>query len=63
MNNQNDNLTNVNDEIIEELWKAKDHYSESCSSDFSRLVDMVKKDIEHIPLNKINEIEFEEATS
>ena len=63
MNNQNDNLTNINDEIIEELWKAKDYYSEFCSSDFSRLVDMVKKDIEHIALNKIEEIEFEEATS
>ena len=62
MNNQNDNLTNINDEIIEELWKAKDYYSESCSSDFYRLVDMVKKDIEHIALNKIEEIEFEEAT-
>ena len=48
MNNQKIESKKPHDEVIEELWKIKDNYSEACSSNFFQLIRNVKKDIEHM---------------
>ena len=48
MNNNKKESKEPHDEIIEELWKIKDNFSQSCSSSFLQLVNNVKKDVEHI---------------
>ena len=48
LNNQKIKSKKPHDEVIEELWKIKDNYSEACSSNFSQLIRNVKKDIEHM---------------
>ena len=47
-----DNLTKIEiqDEILQELWKAKDHYSLSCNSDFKELAKKVKEDIKNLDI-------------
>ena len=44
------NFTNheMKDEVLQELWDAKDHYSLSCNSDFRELVKKVKEDIKNL---------------
>ena len=42
----------INDEILQELWKIKDNYSNSCNKNFKKLVGKLKKDAKHLISNK-----------
>ena len=55
INNQKIESKKPHDEVIEELWKIKDNYSEACLSDFSQLIRNVKKDIEHMHCDLIRD--------
>ncbi len=55
MDNNKKELQEPHDEIIEELWKIKDNFSQSCSSSFSQLVKNIKKDIEHIQYKSVRD--------
>ena len=41
-------LKNHRDDVLEELWQAKDYYSLSCNSDFRELVKKIREDIKDI---------------
>ena len=44
--NKNECMNNdIKDDILQELWEAKDYYSLSCNSDFNELVRKVREDI------------------
>ena len=43
MNNYTGNK--LKDEVLQELWEAKDYYSLSCNSDFGELVKKVKENM------------------
>ncbi len=38
----------VKDEILQELWEAKDYYSLTCNSNFKELVKKVQEDIKKL---------------
>ena len=44
----NTSLKNYSDDVLSELWQAKDYYSLSCNSDFRELVKQVREDIKDI---------------
>ena len=48
----------IKDDVLQELWDAKDYYSLSCNSNFRELVKKVKEDIKKLAvMNEHNEIE------
>ncbi|GAB6163463.1 hypothetical protein JCM12298_26230 [Desulfothermus naphthae] len=48
----------IKDDVLQELWDAKDYYSLSCNSNFRELVKKVKEDIKKLDvMNEHNEIE------
>ena len=56
MNNYANN--EIKDDVLQELWDAKDHYSLSCNSNFRELVKKVKEDIKKLDaLNEHDDIE------
>lgn len=61
MNNKKNESQEPHDEIIEELWKIKDNFSQSCSSSFSQLIRNVKKDVEHIQYELVRDKNIQKA--
>ncbi|WP_461834002.1 hypothetical protein [Desulfothermus sp.] len=48
----------IKDDILQELWDAKDYYSLSCNSNFRELVKKEKEDIKKLDvMNEHDEIE------
>jgi len=45
MNKNEYTKNHIKDDILEELWEAKNYYSLSCNSDFKELVRKVREDI------------------
>ena len=41
-------LKNHSDDVLEELWQAKEYYSLSCNADFRELVKKIREDIKDI---------------
>ncbi len=61
MNNKKNESQEPHDEIIEELWKIKDNFSQSCSSSFSQLIRNVKKNVEHIQYELVRDKNIQKA--